>query len=518
MRTLVPALSLVVLAGCNEYGIQPDSMLGPNARPDIEVSPDRVDFGSVSMLDEAWPTRTVEIRNVGEGLLNVSRIEVAAGPFSLVEDPGTLEIRPGDSRFVELRFDIVEPGKAEGVLDVWSDDPDEDLLHVPIAGRARGPWLVVDPPVHDFGPVPLACQKTLDVIVQNIGDEPLVVNEMSYTADLGFSATLAREVPFSLAAGEYTVATVDLQANVEGAITGELFVDSTDPRGPQTALQAAQPEGSRTRTDEFATPPDPPVDLIIAVDRSASMLDDAELLGASFNTFATTLGELTSNWRIGVVTLDSGCFNGGIITKSTPDYLGVFEKAVNTGDDRSIQDDEALFSLVDRALDNDVAGGCNAGFRRKGAALHVIVVSDEPERSTERSPSLTWDTFVERWYDEVEAPKLLKVSGVVDLEACGDGAYGYLQAIEATDGEPLSLCSADWTETAVTLAEATLERVHAFTLARRPVPGSIVILIDGVRSDVDYTYDAASNSVIIPAVAGGAHKIGVHYRVTEDCL
>ena len=520
MRTpLLLSAAVMLLGACSEYGIATNTTLGPNARPDIEINPERVSFGSVSVTDAGlYPTRSVEIRNVGEGILTVTSIRVTEGPFLIVDPPERLEIPPGESRPVEVEFLLDQPGLADGSMLVESDDPDESAIPVPIQARARGPWLYVDPPLHDFGSLSIGCDQQVDVVVQNVGDEGLTVESWAWDADTALQLAFDREPPFALEPGDFVLGTVDLIGTEPGVVDGELVVQSTDPRGPQTSSLSGELVKQRTRTDTFPLPPDPPVDLIIAVDQSASMEDDAELLGASFVEFATSIGEVTSNWRMGVVTYDNGCFNGGTITASTDNYLGVFRWAVQQGEDAEIQDDEALFSLVDRAIANTADGRCNAGFRRPEAALHVIVVSDEPERSTERSTSLTWDTFIDRWRGEVTTDSLLKVSGVVDLEGCGDGANGYLQGIEATGGEALSLCSADWTETATTLAEATLDRLLSFELAKEPVPDTFIVRVDGVvLPDVSYRYDARTNRLVVQAPLRGSEEISIHYTVAEDC-
>ncbi|MFT5583555.1 MAG: hypothetical protein ACI9VR_001133 [Cognaticolwellia sp.] len=111
-----------------------------------------------------------------------------------------------------------------------------------------------------------------------------------------------------------------------------------------TGLQTAEVEA------RFTIDPNPPMDLIFAVDQSGSMDNDADALASNFETLVTTLKGVTSAWHIGVLTYDAGCFNSRGLKATTPALSAVFSAAVNAGEDREISDDEALFKILDRGL------------------------------------------------------------------------------------------------------------------------------------------------------------------------
>jgi hypothetical protein len=511
MRTL---LCFMVVAGCSEYGLTEQTRPGPAGQPDIEVAPADVDFGSVT-LGDGQVTAGIEIRNVGRTPLTVARMELPGDAFTVLDVNTPFSLRAGEIRPVTIGFTPAHPGVNDAQLTVHSDDPDELRSFVELVGHGRGPWLRIDPPHHDFGSAQIPCSDSVDVVLQNVGDAELTVSGVDWAGDEQLSLTLHRAPPYVLAPGEYSEVTVTLEPHSPGAIDATVVVDSSDWRGPLAATQVATPFEVGQGSDTWTVPPDPPVDLVLAVDRSSSMEDDAVSLADSFETFVGAIGEVTDNWRLGVVTLDSGCFNGGVLTVATPDYIGAFRTAVTTGNDREIVDDEALFSLVDRALIQSGSSGCNAGFRRPDAALHVMVVSDEPERSADRVASLTWDTFVDRWTSYVRAPSLLKVSGVVDIDTCGEGADGYMQAIAATDGVALSICKGDWGESATELAKATLAQVYRFPLSQTPVPASLVVEVDGDPTDL-WTYDEVVNEIVFADVAAGA-SIHARYILGSVC-
>jgi hypothetical protein len=281
-----------------------------------------------------------------------------------------------------------------------------------------------------------------------------------------------------------------------------------------TATQAAAGDPAETTTDHFETDTDPPVDVLLAVDRSASMEDDAILLGAAFSAFIDTIATVTGDWHLGVVTQDDGCFNGGVLTTGTPDLAATFATAVTTGSDLDIAHDEALLQMADAAL-GQTSSGCNAGFLRDDALLHVVVVSDEPERSTEEASAWTWDHWVDRYYGYVSDPSLLMVSGIIDTDGCGEGDAGYAEAIAATGGEALSICTGDWSDRLATLAAASAAYTRTFPLSETPVADTIAVTIDGAET-TGWTYDAAADTVTVDELEPGA-TVDVSYTIAQEC-
>ena len=174
----------------------------------------------------------------------------------------------------------------------------------------------------------------------------------------------------------------------------------------------------------------------------------------------------------------------------------------------------ALFQLVDLALE-EADGGCNAGFLREDALLHVIVVSDEPERSTEQASAWTWGWYYDRWLDHVGGADLLRVSGVVDTEGCNEGDDGYDDAIAATDGEALSICSADWAGHVARLAEASINQLWTFDLTEVPAAGSLSVTVDG-SAWTDWAWNTDRNTVTVDGVTAG-QTVVVTYTIAQPC-
>ncbi len=512
-----PAFFLFSLlaAGCPDYGFQGEEPFASEGAPAIEVEPRTLDFWQVRAGEEQRLTFTV--RNVGESAVDVDELVVDSptGAFSLVDGGAGFLLEAGEWRDVEVSFLPAVPSSDTGTVTVVSTDEDEPAIPVALLGEGRMPWLQITPEDWDFGVVPIGCPAALVLTLQNVGNDDLRIGGFTYTGDPSLAVletSLATEI---LGPGRWALLNVAFDPVAEGLATGVLTVASDDPRGDRTATQAGEGAEADRVTDRFDVPDDPPVDVLFAVDQSLSMGDDAASLGANFGTFLPALQAETTAWHVGVATLDSGCFNGGPLTCATPGVEMVFEEAVQYGEDEEILNDEALFRIVDRAISAFEDGRCNAGFRREEALLHVIVVSDEPERSTEEAAAWTWAFWLDRWLAAVAAPERFRISGILDTDGCNEGAEGYLEAIAATGGIALSICAGDWAEDMAALADATLHGLYAFPLSRTPVADTLEVRVDGAPF-AGWTYDETTNEVVVDALGGGL-LVEISYVAAEEC-
>ncbi len=511
------AALLLLAMGCQDYGFSVKSTTGGGStgEPFIEVEPLALDFWEASLGE------TVElsfvVRSVGTAPLTVQEITLGSGvDFALLDTADLLSLKPGEEADFRVSFSPTAAGELGDLATVYSNDADQPAVDVTLSGTGLVPWLEITPAEHDFGAIAVPCEDAVELTLQNVGTDDLVLTDVVMTGDEQLAIREAPELPRSLAPGAYTTVWVDLLPATEGAVEGALQVSSNDPRGVLEAPLSATLSYGPSASDTFSVPTDPPVDILFAVDQSGSMDDDAEALAANFGAFIDALEARTEGWQVGVVTYDGGCLNEGVLDADTAGAAALFTAAVAEGEDGDIEDDEALFQILDRALSQTDADGCNAGLLREGAPLHVIVVSDEPERSTEEASAWSWDWFLDRYQDYVESASLLLLSGVVDRDGCNEGADGYAQMIEATGGELLSICDSDWSDDALALAEASTTYLYTFTLSETAVESSIVVTLDGEPASAGWRYDAAGNAVILEDPPLGAVVV-VDYAVASSC-
>jgi hypothetical protein len=500
----------LLLWGCNDYQLTVPVTGGVEGEPEILVSPLSIDFAAVSVGDSA--VGMVTVQNVGTGLLTVEAPVITDEPVFSTEAP-SVALGAGESVELPITFTPAAPSRYEGTLPVRSNDPLTPEVEVSLSGGGLGPWLVISPPSVALGEVLQGCGDQATFTIQNVGTDTVILSALDVDGDAQWSILDAPTLPLSLTPGAYTTATLDLLSESAGATAAALIATPDSDQDPISAEASAEVTAGSEVTDTFRDEVAGPVDVLFAVDQSCSMDDDAALLGASFSTFIQTLQTGTADWQLGVVTYDTGCLNGGILTPQTPSLEAVFAAAVVAGDDREISDDEALLQLSERALSLSAEGECNAGFLRADAALHIIVVSDEPERSPEQASAWTWDY----WLAELTAhAEPLVVSGVIDTEGCSEGAAGYLDIINETGGEALSICSGDWSDYAETLAAASLGWLYDLTLSQAPIEETITVSIDGTELTGGWRYDAGLNAVVIDALEEGS-EVTVRYRVAEAC-
>lgn len=351
------------LLGCSENELNPWEGAGGPA-PKIEVEPAELDFGVLRRGETAELPFT--ITNVGGGQLEVSAVRVSddVGSFVQADDTNHFFLPAGASEDVIVRFEPLVSHEQTGAGLVLSNDPDQEVATVDLLGFGAVPELAIDPPTYDFGGRLVGCPDGKEVSLSNVGTDDLVITDVTYgepTGQLTLDAPLS--LPVTLAPGESVPVWVDFAATDEVTTAGYLSVTSNDPRGVVSATQTVDAGYAAWIDDSFTVPVDPPVDIVFAVDQSGSMNDHAAQLASSFASLIGAIQQVTSGWKIGVVTTDSGCFNWGQLTVYTPNLLATFADAV-TYDGTNMTLTEKLFALTQVAMAKTLPGQCNAGFLR----------------------------------------------------------------------------------------------------------------------------------------------------------
>ncbi|MBA2321786.1 MAG: choice-of-anchor D domain-containing protein [Deltaproteobacteria bacterium] len=500
----------LALAACSENNL---SSLTPDAESifaKIEVTPELLDYGMLPDGEEAVQTFT--IRNVGNAILTIEDLALD-GPasFTILTELGITLLDPEATVDVDVAFTPLVEGENAGTATVFSDDPDRAAVDVTLIGWSAAPQLTMTPDPLDFGSTATSCLVSADVTLENTGLDVLVIDRIAFDSNDGAMALVdENEFPLSLDPGATTLVTVNFTPTNPDDSTGLITVTSNDPRGRIGADQLGRGEYGAEVVDEFDKPVNPPVDLLFAVDQSCSMDGHSGSLGNAFDAFITEIDNVTNDWQIGVVTRDTGCFNSGILTTATPNYQDVFSDAVAQGSDlaNGFSLTEKLFQLTDNAL-VETDGGCNAGFLRAGALLHVILVSDEVEQSNGN-----WSTWLNGYYPYVSDPSLLKVSSIVDINSnCGDGSGpgGYDDMALATGGLVLNVCTDDWANYTDDLAAISLGSIDEYLLSQNPNVDSLTVTVDGDVLTSGWTVDEDTNTLSFDEpLAEGAH-ITVEY-------
>jgi hypothetical protein len=104
--------------------------------PDISVTPSSLDYGNVVIGTS--PVRNVTIQNIGVEDLNVTGISLGTGSsseFEITSDPSPVIIGPSGFATVDVTYSPLGLGGDNGILEIFSNDPDEPVVTVTLMGN-----------------------------------------------------------------------------------------------------------------------------------------------------------------------------------------------------------------------------------------------------------------------------------------------------------------------------------------------------------------------------------------------
>ena len=146
-------------------------------------------------------------------------------------------------------------------------------------------------------------------------------------------------------------------------------------------------------------------------------------------------------------------------------------------------------------------------------------VSDEPEQSVN-----LWPYYVSLFQGMKDDPDDVVIHAVAGdyPGGCGSASAGtgYYEATVATGGLFLSICATDWGSHLQEIAQASAGQLNdSFELTQLPVPETIEVQVDGIRTTTGWQYDAATNAVVFDRdhIPAGGSTVEVEYKLMPDC-
>lgn len=209
---------------------------GSGVQPDIEVSPPALDFGAVAIgADSLLP---LTISNSGDGDLIISQLNIGGADAALFTLPGApslpLVIPPGGApASLSVQFRPLSPGLKNALLEVRSNDPDEDPLIIDLAGEGVGPVISATPQALNFGNVLVNFDSTLTVEIANTGNRSLILDGATIIGAnrLLFSLINPPAFPVSIAPGAPPLMlTVRFAPTSTGQKSAFLVLTGNDPQ------------------------------------------------------------------------------------------------------------------------------------------------------------------------------------------------------------------------------------------------------------------------------------------------
>jgi len=523
----VVAIALFCLPACEPWGPRTESE-DTSAIADDEalvLSPALLDLGRVRVGQDAPVVAEFTVQNVGPTARTVHGHDEAvtlAGPddvaFQIDSEEPFFTLQPGESRTFSAVFD--PPGDGDWVSEIRLNYGIEVLR---LRGSGQAPVLQVTSPY--IPSVPIGCSESFDVRVENTGRERLRIESPALVDGVDFSLAVALPA-LAVAPG----GGVDLrlrfgpgwQAPADSTRTARLMLPTNDPQQGEVGLplQAFAWAGSEV-VETFSFHARSQADVLFVADTDGVMSAHVDKAQAAIGDFLGALDEANVSLHAAVVTGASAC------PSTSPRWVGddaplwQRETVLQDGfEGLSGPDAERLLALAVAALEQDVPGGCLEGFRREGAALHVVVVSGGPDEGG-LAPG---DALAALAAVHPNAREVV-VSSVIATEStgCGGAAYGegYAEAAVGSGGEIVDLCEADWT----TGFERVAARSHAGVDGGLSLPLVDGVLLESVSVNVDgaswtnWEHDAEAGALVFPAETAPepGSDVRVRYRLGVDC-
>jgi len=237
---LVSAADLAALTadGTVEVEVQNSSSVGTfcesnyhTVRLDYIEPADRLDFGTVRT--DSFRELTLIVENGGTDLLVVGSVASDLPEFS--PSAASLNVAPGESRTLTVRFEPSGATEFNGTLSIASNDPDTPVITIPLSGRgADPPQLAVAPGGLDLTLLAGANQTEL-LNISNNGGVPL-----DFTLDLDPAVSWLSMNPVSGSVPPASFADVavvfDAGDLVAGIFQTTIVVLSNDPNDPSLTV------------------------------------------------------------------------------------------------------------------------------------------------------------------------------------------------------------------------------------------------------------------------------------------
>ncbi|MFH0766394.1 MAG: choice-of-anchor D domain-containing protein, partial [Calditrichota bacterium] len=178
-----------------------------NPQPVIDPDSNNVHFVPVYLGRTG--ERSLGITNLGTAVLRITGAEIPENQPFAVTFPQPVELKPFTHTEIPLTFTPEAAQEYSTILQVFSNDPDSNAIHVILFGVGLAPLppeISVEPASLNFGEVLVGESKDLDLTISNRGMQDLIISNVrftgrSYTSNFGNN-------PLTLAGGCSTVVSV----------------------------------------------------------------------------------------------------------------------------------------------------------------------------------------------------------------------------------------------------------------------------------------------------------------------
>jgi hypothetical protein len=463
----------------------------------IEAVPTALAFGAPPLGTPAL--QTLSIYNHGEGAVVLSSITATSDDLVIDADVG-LPIQAGAFATANVTWSPTAPATLDDSVQILVTSPEGGLtqLPVPATGVADGPVIAVALSGTDLGTVSVGCTAAVTASVTNTGTAPLEIDSIGFAEGVYFAvAGTDGEVPalpWTLEPG----ASQDVHlvyTPVDEASAADIFtVTSDDPFQPSVAF-TVQGVG---RIDEdnsvtYEVIPTQNVTALFAV--NVIVVTDTRLPDA-VTSFLDVLRAAHAPFRIAFLSEQDGEVVGDTPyvddTMSAEDASAVIDEMLS----RASGDNDYLLQTLQSGIEQNTDWLLDESNAWHDSRLSLIGMNRDQEQS-----SGNYMVYLLDYWTYKDDPADLVVDGIGGDVPGGCGGFAepmeaFYDAANATGGDFLSICDADWNALFETLAHTALGAYQTYVLTGTPAAWSIEVWIDGRLSTAGWEYDEDSKQVV----------------------
>ena len=530
-KILVGLLALAGVVGCSDYKLSSVPIYEPN----ITVTPEEHDFGA---LHSGYETGTVDIivTNVGNDDLQINDVYLM-GPTDITFSPMLPStMLPGQQETIVVTY-VPETFQIDSArLYIFSDDPDTELVEIPLLGQGDAPIIEITPDYHDFSTVFLGCDDEIEVSIGNIGNANLEISDVEYFASVPVDFSL-EDYEDAVGSLPWTIAPNDAVSLIVGYIPLDLLDDegyieitSNDPVTPiELADQLGMGDYENIVTDEFDQDGNAMSDILFVIDNSGSMTSNQTNFKNNFDSFMTVFETAGVDYQIAFITTDDAAIvNGKIVTPADIDPVGEVNTIIDDIGTHGYAIEKGLwFSYAATDSGGDAAPGGTTGFFRADAKLVIIYVTDEPDASTSLSygggsTTMAPSDYSAHFLSLKSTPELVAAHAVAGDYPSGctsnGGAQfgdGYYDVVNDLGGTFMSICATDFGAQMDTLARESMA-IQIFYLNNNPIESTISVEVDSTIV-TSWSYDTTINAIVFDTAPEEGSSIRVTYAIWAEC-
>jgi len=245
------------------------------------------------------------------------------------------------------------------------------------------------------------------------------------------------------------------------------------------------------------------LDVLVVVDTSGSMLDDADEVGSGLEIFRSDIEGLTSTYRIAFITTDADRlgYTGYYDTSSSSIDLMLAPGLLPSVSGEAGFESTYVFISSDEGIE----------FKRDEADFLLFLISDEDEQSS--ISSAIFKDWLQNEFSEVNHD-VVSITSLEDSECSWEIGFKYIELSALYNKDAIDICAEGWE---VWLAESSFltQMIREIQLTEIPILESVVVYVDQ-QITYAWTYSEPSNSIYLDVIPDYGSVVEAGYKVYMD--